>query len=425
MNITNFSKSVDKTTNHIYFNIDLVNNETIDDNNNSPELKYSDFRDVALINDCSEYYFSIVRFQLNGVGKSLPIFIPKIEENQSDVDKTIYKIGIMYNYHYKGVFYQKKKVLHITFKSQNKNESKPLSPNDYSNKYYFIYTYSHFVNLVNETFKKINDELYEELKAEHNINDSFKPEEPKLYYMNGSQLFKLYLDKSGYGRKNDNFIDTTVSPATECDIKCRLFFNTNMYNLFSNFHNHYLGGDVNNRIEYYENNNFNDLKTISVPSCSYEILPFDILGLDTYSYNSKNYYVMKQDFESTSNLWCPISSIVFTSNIIPILPEQSGTPIEFKDSGAKQNSISNYEKVITDLIIPLGNADGYNGCLSYFGGGGEYRLSEFTKSQFSLRNIGLRGFFKLRNSGKLIPLTMPNQSSVSLKLMFRHRNFSK
>lgn len=417
------SSRIDKETNHIYYNIDLVNNETIDDNKNDPEVKYSDFRDVPLIEDCSKYYFSIIRFQLNGVGKALPIFIPKIEEG-NDVDKTIYKIGIMYNYHYKGTFYQKTKVLNIMFQSQNKNENKATKPNDYSNKYYFVYTYSHFIKMVNDTFEKANSELYEELKVEHNIDDTYKVESPKMYYQNGSQLFKLYLDKNGYGRKTESFIDT--NGATELDIKCRLFFNTNMYNLFSNFHNNYLGGDVKNSIEYYEGNSFGsaDMKTTSQIGCSYELIPMDTLGLDSYDYNGKNYYVLKQDFESTSNLWCPVSSIVFTSNLIPILPELSGNPIEFKDTGSKQNSISNYEKVITDLIIPLGNADGYNGCLTYYGGS-QYRLTEFTKSNFSLRNIGLSGFFKLRSTGQLIPLVMPNQSSISLKLMFRNRNFNE
>jgi hypothetical protein len=422
MNLLSFQR-VKKDTNHLYYNIELVNNETIDDKKNDPVIKYSDFQDVPLLEDCSDYYFSIIRFQLNGIGKNIPVFIPKIEENQNDINKTIYKVGLMFNYSYKGSFYQKSKVLNIQFETQNKHTSPPTKPNDYSNEYYFIYTYNHFIKLVNEAFEKCNTELYEELKIEHNIDDSYKLEAPKMYYENNSQYFKLYLDKKGYGRKKASYLDT--NGVLECDIKSRLFFNTNMYNLFSNFHNNYLGGDVKNNIQYFEGNSFtnNDLKTTSVAGCSYEIIPFDTLGLDSYTFSGKDYYVLKQDFESISNFWCPVSSLVFTTNLLPILPEMSGQPIEFKDSGeTKGTSVANYEKVITDLIIPLGSPDGYNRCITYYPSS-EYRLSEFTKSSFSLRNIGLSGFWKHRSSGRLIPLTLPNQSSISLKIMFRRRTY--
>ena len=429
MDLANFDK-VQKDDNHLYYNIDLVNNETVDNNKDDPQVKYSDYSNVPLLEDASDYYFSIIRFQLNGIGKNIPVFIPKIVADQSDINKTIYQVGLMYNYRYANIIQkQEVKVLNISFETQNKMTPPPKTPNDYSNNYYFVYTYSHFIKLVNDTIKLINDELFERVKTSHPntslniITDSFKPEPPTIYYENQSQMFKLYLDKMAYGRKTDSFKwDTLDVDKHLVDIKARLFFNSNLYNLFANFHHHYLGGDLKNNIEYLDL--ANQTKSLSVEGCAFEILPIkNDLGLDSYTFNNKDYYVLKQDFESISSFWCPISSIVFTTNLLPIMPELSGQPIEFKDGKEhKSTTVQNYEKVITDLILPLGAPDSYNRAITYYPSS-EYRLSEFTKSKFSLRNIGLSGFYKLRTNGRLIPLTLPNQSSISIKIMFRRRSF--
>lgn len=417
---------VQRTTNHVYYNLDIVNQETIDDEND-PILAYQDVRDADILSDCSKYYFSIIRFQLNGIGKNIPVFIPSIETGQSDPNKTIYKIGMMFNYHYKGQFYTKNKVLNISFESQNKKASTPKAPTtemDISSDYYFCFTYSHFFDLVNKTLNNLNEMLYEEIKTDLGVNDDYKLQAPRIEY-NVNQYFDLYLDTKGYGRKTSNFNDT--SGAVELDIKSRLFFNSNMYGLFTAFHNNYLGGDVKNVIDYYEGNSFlsTDKKTTSITGCAYEIFPVnDPLKLNEVTINTHTYHKMRQDFQTLSSLWCPVSALVFTSTLIPILPELTGAPIVFNDNGqSNATTRSNYEKIITDMILPLGSPDDYCNTITY-SPSGEYRLSEFNKSKMALRTIGLNGFFKLRTTGQLIPLRMYNQSSINMKLMFRHRDYA-
>ena len=75
------------------------------------------------------------------------------------------------------------------------------------------------------------------------------------------------------------------------------------------------------------------------------------------------------------------------------------------------------------MIIPLGSPDMYKQTITYYPEA-QYRYSEFTRANFSLRNIGISGFFKLRSTGQLIPLRLPNQSSVSIKVLFKKKELN-
>ena len=111
---------------------------------------------------------------------------------------------------------------------------------------------------------------------------------------------------------------------------------------------------------------------------------------------------------------------------MPILPEIGDTaPHEFKDKTSINNSSTqnDYTKIITDMIIPLGSPDMYKQTITYYPEA-QYRYSEFTRANFSLRNIGISGFFKLRSTGQLIPLRLPNQSSVSIKVLFKKKELN-
>jgi hypothetical protein len=48
---------------------------------------------VPLIDDISNYNFSIIRFNMNGAGLNLPLFIPQIDTTQSNINQTVYSLG--------------------------------------------------------------------------------------------------------------------------------------------------------------------------------------------------------------------------------------------------------------------------------------------------------------------------------------------
>ena len=76
------------------------------------------------------------------------------------------------------------------------------------------------------------------------------------------------------------------------------------------------------------------------------------------------------------------------------------------------------------MIVPLSTSSNYKQSITFYPSS-EYRLSEFTKSSFNLDNIGIDGVLKMRYTGELIPLRLPNQSSCGFKIMFKHKSFFK
>jgi hypothetical protein len=281
----------------------------------------------------------------------------------------------------------------------------PLTRQDFSSKYYFVYTYSHWVDLCNQTLATALDmiqtdfQIFWTAQGGAGVAPTLTTKVPYLTYSPTTGLFSIYADKYGYGgaartsitnpNDNENFV---------------LFMNSNMYGLLSNFNNLYYGQDVLNGKDN-------------------EILFKDILGTNTYTYSGTNYFISTQDYQSTSSLWNPIASIVFTTTLIPIVPEQLGEPIRFGESNIVTpfSSPANFQPIITDIAIPMTNAHEYRGFVEY-APQAEYRLSSMTSSRQEIRNIDIQVYAKFRLTGDLIPITMFNLSSVSVKMMFRRKD---
>lgn len=84
---------------YLYYNADIINNTTDDQASGvavtDPNVVFNETRDAALINDASDYFFSIVRFSMNGPNKDLPLFIPFVQTGtgQTNVNLTTYGLA--------------------------------------------------------------------------------------------------------------------------------------------------------------------------------------------------------------------------------------------------------------------------------------------------------------------------------------------
>jgi hypothetical protein len=85
---------------YLYYNADIINNTTDDQAGGvavqDPNIVFNETRDAALIKDASDYFFSIVRFTMNGPNKDLPLFIPVVQTGtgQTNVDLTTYGLAL-------------------------------------------------------------------------------------------------------------------------------------------------------------------------------------------------------------------------------------------------------------------------------------------------------------------------------------------
>lgn len=365
----------------VYYNIDIINGRTNSSSiNNDPIASFSETRDTPIINDASKYFMSIVRFTMNGI-KDLPLFLPVVRTNQNDINQTVYEISL--DIESNGVKYESTKP--IMFRPESKSTILPQAPllkQDLSTDYYFVHTYQHWLNLVNETFQTCLDDLQTQINASANPT-SLSETAPYMIYDKDTQKFSIF-----------------VKPTAQYEI----YFNTNMSNLFSNFDSERISDkDARGRFV--------------------RIFTRDLFGTNTVTLKGVNYLKITQEWNSTSTCWSPIESIVFTSNMLPIVSEQVSPPVVFGNSNVSNtnSSISAFEPIITDISLPLENAYQYKEFLSYTPTS-EYRLVSMTSSQQEIKSVNISVFWKNRLDGSLVPLRMSNLSNISMKIMFRRKD---
>lgn len=137
------------------------------------------------------------------------------------------------------------------------------------------------------------------------------------------------------------------------------------------------------------------------------------LGMDYQLNNliSQNRGVLMQDY-STVALWNPVSSIIFTSNLIPVYQSET-PPIQVYANGKLENnsSTSNSLSILTDFI---GNDLTFIPFVQY--APAVYRFISL-KPSLEIKNIDLHVYWMNKNSGKLNLLYLGVGGSASVKLL--------
>ena len=419
--------------NLLYYNADIINNTSLDPVGTSDTniVRFTETRSVPLINNISNFEFSIIRFTMNGPSINLPIYIPTIELGQSDINRTTLKLDLTL----KKVFQDSAGTTHTFEQSITKpiiystetqsfildNETLPNAPinqQDIRSTYYWIYTYGHFCKLVNETLHDIIKDLqiaytaYQATFVGPCTNLLIISQEPKIFFTQSTNLFSIYYDARSAG--GDNSTNTSFGSILEEILT--LSMNTNLFNLLNNFEFENVG----------VNQPLYDIYKLKVVNKNYTNWIAPVFGIPAAidpQPAADGYWVMTQNYSSTSTLWSPISSIVFTSTLIPIYPEQVGEPSYFGDSNdlGFTTSSSAFSPIITDISLPLQNAHDYRQFIEY-APSAEYRMTSLGRSKQSLSNIDVQVFFKNRLDNSLYPIRMTNYSTVSLKIMFRKIN---
>ena len=338
----------------IYYDITVGSSRTEETGISDPEFVFSETRSQPLISDSSLYNMSIIRFCMDGCGSDLPMWIPTIDKTQT-ADLN------------KTIYVVSVQVGNRTASVNLEWTTEINGANPSTFKYYYCYTYSHFCDIFNKAV----------LTAVNTLDDTVKA--PRLVYNGATNLFSLYCDMSKWG--------TTWT----------LFFDANLYQLLRNFNNIYYPTVTPLTNEILITNNINNV----------------ITGDD-----GVKYIVTTQDYPSTDANWSPISSIVFTTSMIPIIPEQLAVPIVFQNGNTHNvgTAQANYQNTITDISLPLARSSDYKGFVEY--APNPYRMISLAPTKQEIRQIDISIFYKTR-LGQLVPITLANGSSISLKLMFR------
>jgi hypothetical protein len=141
-------------------------------------------------------------------------------------------------------------------------------------------------------------------------------------------------------------------------------------------------------------------------------IPIPTTGEIVYSY--VNDFIKQAQELVTITTWTPINAIVFTSNTLPIVPNQVSAVSTLGVEPTPSSTGNDFALIITDIQ----SSDGFLPNILYVPSG-ENRYIDMTGNQ-PIRNIDINVFYRVK-TGQLIPLRLPSGGTASIKLLFKKK----
>jgi hypothetical protein len=448
--------------NHIYYNLQLFNNDTVGTSNSVP-VRFQETRTSTILANPSEYFLSIQRFHIDT--PSLPVFMPEVETDPvanptADPNQLIYKIAI---YRQNGT--TRPLVIPIKFDpSFNPYKLPPstLDVNALSNPYYFVYEFQNFIDMINRS-------IYDAMLAS-TVYQGFRSVIPTFTISKGN-IFQIYFpsesaqtifDAQGnvttagsYRPLWNSVPNDGFTPPYNNSQNFLMAFNSPLHSLFSSFSYRYIDS-LNNMTNanftplftgvrqthgWYElvvkppntdglnlpplpisvfNTNFTGLDMTSV-----ENTPFSNINAWPYSingFNPRSWQIITQPY-SSAPLWSCVKQLIFTTALMPVNNELVGLPGVVNSNTALDTDVqnNNFSPVITDLEVPLITGDEIKPSISY-SPNGEYRLIDLM-SNTPINSIEISVYWK-DQYGVLHPFVLEPGCFSSLKILFRRKIFN-
>ena len=430
--------------NHIYYNLQAYNNDTIGSSTNVP-VKFEETRTSTILANPSEYFLSIQRFSLDT--PSLPVFIPEVETDPAfnptqDPNILVYQVSFYFN---NGVSTAQP----ITYPIRYRNNFDPtvspppvLDVNAISDRYYWVNQFQDFLDMINATMQEryaaapttLPPPPYFTVK-EGNIFQIYFPSQTNAPPPTASYA-PIYSQVTGFGQSGWSFC-----------------MNAPLYNLFSSIRANYINSlnnlsllfarltspkqtsgwyQIANRPVQIATNplgvnvtNVNQLGinnelAVSINDLTWLGRIYDSTYFPTYTISS--FEVITAPY-STAPLWNCVKSIIFTTALFPVTNELEGLPIVQNSNQALDTDVqnNNFLPVITDLEVPYVRGDESKPSIQY-SPQGEYRLIDL-QSNAPINNIEISVFWR-DQYGTLHPFVLEPGCFSSLKILFRKKIFN-
>lgn len=383
---------------HIYYDLNIINNDTTGTN---PPVRviFNEVRNSPFVNKPDDYYVSVARFKLE-TSNTLPIFIPQIELNQVDVNKTIYTFTMTYispvnfqNYEFQ---------FNIGWTPENLSVASPPSPttlDGQSSPYYYGYSYQHFVDLMNIALQACITGLNTTVQGATGSGIPNYLSFPFFLLDENTKRLSLVARESVYS-------------AVAGLHKVKIFCNSPCFNLISSFQAKYYGTNVTNGKNYeivirnIENTNFYLQNNSASPP--------------VYLYNALQMY---QQY-SVMPLWSPIDKIQFSSSLLPVSPSLAGKPEIFNNNTSLTQGGNNANITLSITDFQQQSDNGGNLYLPYIAyvPQGEYRFFDLFGNN-PITAIELTVFW-VDKFGNAHPFYLQSNCNASIKLLFRRKDFN-
>ena len=392
---TTSSINATSTFDNIYYDVTITNLGSASSMGIPPPLEFTETRTSAYLYNPSEYKLAVIRFTLDTT--SLPVFIPTITPGSSNPFQTIYTMaliftatdGTVYEGGYEALSYDSIAPIGMTVPQAPSQTSNKLQDN--SSGFYNVYSFNQISVMVNVALKDLWDSIV--FQTQSTIPQLADCEEPWVAFDSARQTFDFYFDASyaAYG-------------------SLKMTCNGPLYGIFSSLPwtltapGYYLpGSDAQKSISAFIKPELTGTFVSNVK------VPF---FRDPDSQKNVNAFVVSMEYSTTANL-SPVSSIVFCSNDIPVVPNNFSNPLIFVNntvfSGGVGAGIT--ANVITDFAV-----DGiYQPSVTY-NPSAQYRLIDLIGDR-PLNTINISVFWKT-NLGTLIPFRLISGGTATFKLLF-------
>jgi hypothetical protein len=375
---------------HIYYDLDIINN---DSQGNFPDqpLNFTETRNTPFVDNPMDYFMSIVRFEISNTS-SLPVFIPEIKPNQDNVHRTIYEIYLTCGSWLSG--FQP-----VLFYGDGTVPSGPVGIQQNNDPYYHVYNYESFIRFINIAFIQ----AYNVLRDQSNdVLPASADNAPFLTFNNDTKKISIYaIDNSTVSYDNDGLADYNI----------KIFINQPLRNLLNSFNivDH----------KYIRNNAVYPLRyQMLLTSTANRTASVTLNSASIPKVSAPSEFLMATSQDVDISIWNPISSIVFTSFIIPVVPTNTSTPSSLLYNSGNNNNSAN---IITDFQVNIDANNSYRQSLLYVPTS-EYRLFSMNNSQ-PLNSIDIRVWWKDKY-GRLNPFLLTGSAYANMKIMFRKKIFN-
>lgn len=378
------------TPDNVYYDVTITNLETI--NRNPPSLYFNETRNTPFVLDPESYYLSIIRFTLDT--PTLPVFIPVIQPNQGNRDLTIYSLTLSYTDPVSGITYDQQEF--VIFIPQIQDVVIPAPPSQTTDGlqnnntgYYEIVNYQYWIQLINNTFNTAFTALNAQVVAGGGVLPTTHA--PSMSWDTTTNTAILSADVLGYSNQLANPIEIYMNPA--------------LFQIFSSFTCIVKGsvGVSNGKNILFVMDGFGGANIVKFPPTAPPASQYDALQI-------------VQEY-STIALWTPITSIVFTSNTLPVVPANISSPLLFINGEVYNNggNNSNISQVVTDFV----SDDGIYKPNIVYTPTAQYRLINLVGNT-PIYNLDLNVYWKSR-TGVLQPFKLSSGSTATIKLLFTRK----
>ena len=261
--------------------------------------------------------------------------------------------------------------------------------------------------MINETFLKLMtlDNIGSEVNAfTSNYLSPFMEIDPNSYKCSITADRNFFVNR--YNAKD--FIDNP---------NISIYFNNALYSLFPSFPYMFnsSSGDLNYKLV------FEDLYGVNSLSATVNTLSILNDTTNTVTNTTRSGIQIVQEISSVT-LWNCISSIVFTSSLLPIVPTQTSKAKVYDSltNNLATDGQPNISNIITDFEIVIDKDNQYRPDICY-SPTAEYRLIDMY-STYNLNKIDISVFWKDK-FGNLNPIYLNAGCSANVKLLFRKKIF--